>query len=399
MSLNGTKKRTPRSSPRDSYMSPFNSIPVSMINMITEIDNKTLNIGAISVLLRAHDPFTGGHIVYNSRRQAQIHPGVSGIITNKRSDPITSGMFSGGKLTVFRNAIIINVSCDDDYIAGAKVCNGKIQVYGMKSTHSIIKCVDSIVDNIRYIVRVVEAVWNNHHRWDDILDDLWGMIDDGDYGPLMDNYLDSVSGDHRDDDVDGRYNDDSRGDDVDDIFIIDYLLGKCHEFRDADAYCEFLEWISRLHPDDIIHGDISVVSHLKAGINYNYTIGTEVDLNALAEEMRKIDGMIVIFDPDIEKFLRVVIYFDNLSQSAYNIIVCKRSPHATLMVYKTGSVTQSAPCTLLSEMVYNMFSRLIHDRGDLFILSRSRTSRIVRDDDESRYELMCLQGDALFSTL
>jgi hypothetical protein len=105
---------------------------------------------------------------------------------------------------------------------------------------------------------------------------------------------------------------------------------------------------------------VSISALSEAMVNYNYSLGFDIDREALREALDGYDGFYARYDNLVQH--NVTIELPYPPSSCTGVFAKKKGkvPHSTFLVYKSGLVTQSGPGGVIMEEAYYKFRRTIH---------------------------------------
>jgi len=140
-----------------------------------------------------------------------------------------------------------------------------------------------------------------------------------------------------------------------DQYIVYFLLSLCHDFIYHGDLCQKLDYIPRITA--VIDEPLEITNVDEAMVNYNYSLGFEVDRARLDELIDGVSGFISRFNNALATSTTIELPYER------NEIIIKRRknkiPHHTFLVYKSGSVTQSGPGGKIMEEAYYLFMNTI----------------------------------------
>jgi hypothetical protein len=159
---------------------------------------------------------------------------------------------------------------------------------------------------------------------------------------------------------------------------IKYLIGLSVDFDNYDSYIEKITWIQKnfclnknftLFNDPVDSGDsgdstekevepLNFKFFYGSMINYNYSLECRIDLGKLSEIINSYDKFFSVYDSDAPNCgLNIQIPYDEIKNRPKNHN--KEVPHHSIMVYKTGNITQSGPEHELNRDIYYKFISII----------------------------------------
>jgi hypothetical protein len=138
--------------------------------------------------------------------------------------------------------------------------------------------------------------------------------------------------------------------------IVKFLLSLCDDFIYHGDMCRKLDFIPNIHtiidePLDLKHVD-------EAMVNYNYSLGFEVDRARLNQYIDGQNGFISRYNNALATSVTIELPYEPPPGTSIKRRKNK-IPHHTFLVYRSGSVTQSGPGGRLMEEAYYLFMNTI----------------------------------------
>lgn len=140
--------------------------------------------------------------------------------------------------------------------------------------------------------------------------------------------------------------------------MIHFLLSLANDYINYNDYCAKLDLI--LQSTIIIELPFRLRALETAMVNYNYSIGFEIDRNSLNHFIDDIAGFISRYDNAISTHVTVDLPY-LIKDNEYVCIKRRKNkkPHHSFLVYRSGSVTQSGPGGKRMEEAYYLFMNTI----------------------------------------
>lgn len=133
--------------------------------------------------------------------------------------------------------------------------------------------------------------------------------------------------------------------DIDERSSMDYLLARINIIKNITSLYE---------------GNLSIVDVNKAMVNFNYSLGCEIDRHQLKTLINQYDGFYAQFDNSIVHYVTIKSPYEcDDAKKKRN----KKSCHSFL-VYKSGLVTQSGPNEQLMKEAYKKFMDIFQEIKD-----------------------------------
>lgn len=138
-----------------------------------------------------------------------------------------------------------------------------------------------------------------------------------------------------------------------------YLLQLAVDYEHHDMFKSKIDFLPNL--SFVAPLDLKVSAAESATVNFNYSLGFEIDREALNEEIQNY-GFDSRYNPAMRRYdVAIELPYTPDPNSIINREKKGKVPHHTLMVYRTGSVTQSGPNVELAKDVYYRFMSAISE--------------------------------------
>lgn len=134
--------------------------------------------------------------------------------------------------------------------------------------------------------------------------------------------------------------------------VVMFLLSLCDDFMYHGDFCRKLDYIPNIHT--IIDEPLVLKNIDEAMVNYNYSLGFEVDRARLNEAIDGQNGFISRYNNALATSVTIELPYEPPAGTAIKRRKNK-IPHHTWLVYKSGSVTQSGPGGGLMRDAYYLF--------------------------------------------
>lgn len=137
-----------------------------------------------------------------------------------------------------------------------------------------------------------------------------------------------------------------------DAKIIGFLKLSWWEFTNFDDYYSLFQWIIKCK--EIITPDLKVIGDKLIMANYNYDLGFLINRDELAQRIRNETEFTVIYDNSETYYIKIELPY--IRDESFDLIRKKpKIPKHTLLIYKSGKVTQSGPGFDLMKICYDKF--------------------------------------------
>lgn len=140
--------------------------------------------------------------------------------------------------------------------------------------------------------------------------------------------------------------------------IAKMLISLTEGFMYHSDICQKLEYI--LEAPDITPEKPKIVNVNEAMVNYNYSLGFEVNRFKLNEFIKGYENFISRYNNALSNCVTIELPYT----PAPNVTIKRRNnkiPHHTFLVYRSGSVTQSGPGGTIMKDAYYAFMNIIED--------------------------------------
>jgi hypothetical protein len=138
--------------------------------------------------------------------------------------------------------------------------------------------------------------------------------------------------------------------------VVMFMLSLCDDFIYHEDMCRKLDFIPYIHT--IIDQPLALKQVDEAMVNYNYSLGFEVDRQMLNMYIDQQYGFISRYDNALSTCVTIELPYN---PPAGTLIKRRKTkiPHHTFLVYKSGSITQSGPGGVLMRDAYYLFMNVI----------------------------------------
>lgn len=135
-----------------------------------------------------------------------------------------------------------------------------------------------------------------------------------------------------------------------------FILSLCDDFIYHSDMCRKLDFIPNIHT--IIDEPLQLKNVDEAMVNYNYSLGFEVDRARLNQFIDGQNGFISRYNNALATSVTIELPYEPPAGTSIKRRKNK-IPHHTFLVYRSGSVTQSGPGGRLMEDAYYLFMNTI----------------------------------------
>jgi hypothetical protein len=334
------------------------------------------------------------------------HYEVPGSILSMRYRGQTRGILKTTSGTHFKNSITIDISLKEKNV-NIKLTGSKMQMCGAKSVdqgidgaNEILSKIDKISDLIKRInknlvvknntinllkknIQDSEKIWylTNHQGYipnklaNIIFSDLQFQIDilEKDISVLDEiasNYKHYCNDTIKHDDIynwlknslklttklEYKYPTEEEFSEIDKEYL-DFLMLDFQDYQSKHQYFEKIDFISSIN-DDLYEGELEIESISKAMVNFNYSLGDEIDRFQLKKYINGRDGFFAHFDNSTEHYVTIELpYHVEREQKKRK----NKKPCHSFLVYQSGLVTQSGPDEELMKDAYKQFISIFNE--------------------------------------
>jgi hypothetical protein len=157
--------------------------------------------------------------------------------------------------------------------------------------------------------------------------------------------------------------------------IYQVLFWYITDFNFHSHFCKKLQMIKII--DKTNEGELKISNVNEIMVNYNYSLGFQVDRNTL-NEIFKERGIVSRYNTSIRPSVTIEIPYHVEETAGINRRRNKVSRH-TFMVYRTGSITQTGPNIELMRDIYYLFFKIILENLEL-IKSKNNKEPIKKNN-------------------
>ena len=337
-------------------MPNFEDIPVTTCTMVIKLTHKIDHVSSFHFL-----PITrlDTQASRGSSKCKLPHCSTPGAILSMKHDGMVRGIIKNNK-SGLKNSVTIDISISHKNIS-AKLAPSSIHMCGLKSTDDAYETANLLIDHVRAVQRVLDLIHGNleaahkavdwvkeHTKGPDISRANWQLITSEKVTLRIDRSEMCSSIIKPSIPV---------PDDVD-LKIANFLLSFCDDFvyyHDLAAKLDCVFQVKQIIPPEL---EIEVLNeHM---VNFNYSLGFSVDRSRLSRLINGRSGFIASFNNGLAHGVKIELPYELTEEMAAR---CKKDkiPHHTILVYKTGSVTQSGPNRKMMRDVYYMFIDLVSE--------------------------------------
>jgi hypothetical protein len=327
------------------------------------------------------------------------HHNIPGSILSMRYGGQTRGILRTTSSTHFKNSITIDISLKEKNV-NIKLCTSKMQMCGAKSVEQGYDGANEIINKIEYISKILynantnliskqntinyiknniidsDVVWTIFHQQgiistkssSKIFHDLQFKLDSiphnfDVYHTLVNDYKKYLQEEDTEENLliwlqnslklntkmiliqpsEQQLNDIN-------LEYFNFLISDFKDYNSKDLYFQKLDFIKDI--DKLYEGSLEIDFISKAMVNFNYSLGNEIDRFQLKKYINGKDGFFAHFDNSTEHYVTVELpYTVEKDQKKRK----NKKPCHSFLVYQSGLVTQSGPDEDLMKEAYKHF--------------------------------------------
>jgi len=342
---------------------PFKDLKVTTMTLVSGFSG-TINLHPIFCLL----PITKIDIPEKKRNAKKMkipHCDIPGSILSLRFAGYTRGIYRSVSKTHFRNSITIDISTKVKNIS-LKLSESKIQMCGPTSMEMGKEAISHLFNHIRKIqeeLEYMQSVPNDtmstvkwltiHTKGEPTTRELKEVKQCKNVNlAVVETYDDFKVVIPSEEDLCKA----EKGGSID-RRVANFFLRLCPEFNYHSELCEDFDHVLDL--DYVLSGDLKCGTIFKAMVNYNYRLGFKINRSRLKTVFSESeDKWTARFDPRLDHTVTLQIPYEVPERMRFMRKPNKVHCH-TLMVQKSGVVTQSGPDDEMMKEAYLAFMKLI----------------------------------------
>jgi len=256
------------------------------------------------------------------------YPGKQGSIYHIKYKKNTRGIVKSVSEKYFKNAVLLDMGLVDKNIA-VKISEASFQLTGVKCDDNLKECVDHLMKYFYTIQETLDYMKDNPEavalvdNW--VLKNLKGP--NNTLNPIPD-IIENI-----------------------DLKILNFLTSYLFEFTTFEDYYTVFQWIIK---GQTLVKDLEVVNNTLILTNYNYWLGFGIDRDKTAEYLKNETDFTVIYDNSEAYYIKIEYAY--VRDETFDKIRKKPgTPKHTILIYKSGRVTQSGPGFSLMKDCYDKF--------------------------------------------
>lgn len=354
-------------------ITPFEQLKVTTMTLVVSLTNG-VDIEAAYHLL----PITRLHIE-NPRETAKCqlpHCEIPGSILSIRYCGNVRGIIRN-KLKPFKNAVTLDISTKRKNIS-LKLSSYTIQMCGASSREDGVEAAEFLVQHLVSIQRLIDLMREDSELTSRTI--AWleevtrgEVVSRVSYKPTQFNNIVLEIEQERPDNAVKCFSEAIP--DIPEEFepeIVEFLANLAKDFMYHSDFCRKLTYVRGLV--EIINEPLGLKHVDEAMVNYNYSLGFQVDRRMLNSCMDGTEGFISRYNNALTSSVTIDLIYEPLPSSAIKRRKNK-IPHHTFLVYRSGSVTQSGPGGELMKGAYYLFMNTIAKVREKIMMSDGTISR------------------------
>lgn len=337
-------------------ITPFEQLPITTMTLVLTLNNSIHMEAAFHLL-----PITRISIqqTRESSKCKLPHCSVPGSILSMRYHNNVRGIIRSNAKP-FKNAVTIDISTVKKNIS-LKLSPFSIQMCGASSREDGIEAATHVINHLTNIQKILDLMNENPNETKEVIEWLKN-ITQGEFVERSNYEVQQLSNcvlriyrpenDHlinkQIDFIPSHLNQ----------TIVQFLLPMVSDFIYHNDLCRKLEYILTLK--SVIETPL-IIQHInEAMVNYNYSLGFEVDRVRLNEAIDGKNGFISRYN----NALSTSVICELIYEAEYEVAIKRRKnkiPHHTFLIYRSGSVTQSGPGGKSMRNAYYLFRSAINE--------------------------------------
>jgi TATA-box binding protein (TBP) (component of TFIID and TFIIIB) len=240
----------------------------------------------------------------------------------------TRGIVKSDSKKFFKNSVLLDLGLVDKNVA-VKISNTTFHITGVKE-------ISNLTETIGYLMKYLREIQEN----------LDYMKEHPEEVTIIDNWvLKNLKGDNN------ALNSMPNVTENLDLKILNFLTSYLPEFTNFDDYYTVFQWIIK---GQTLITDLEVLDSKLIMTNYNYDLGFLINRDELAERLKNETDFTVIYDNSETYYIKVEYAY--IRDETFSRIRKKpKTPKHTILIYKSGRVTQSGPGYELMKGCYDKF--------------------------------------------
>jgi hypothetical protein len=329
---------------------PYEDLKTTTMTIVISLSNGVNTEAAFQLL-----PITriAIHQTRESSKCKLPHCEIPGSILSMRHRGNVRGVIRS-KSDPFKNAVTIDISTTKKNIS-LKLSSFSIQMCGASSREDGVEAATHVLNHLRHIQTVLNHMQNNIDQTRESIEWVKNVT----RGEIMEKpyweekpYINILMRIYRPINEYGiikpivnipeNLNED----------VVKFLLTLCDDFIYHGDMCRKLDFIPNIR--NIIEEPLELSNVAEAMVNYNYSLGFEIDRARLNQFIDGQNGFISRYNNALATSVTIELPYDPPASTAIKRRKNK-IPHHTWLVYKSGSITQSGPGGKLMRDAYYLF--------------------------------------------
>ena len=340
---------------------PFEKLNITIITLVVEL-NASVNIKEAFLLL----PITKINIdsMKDITKCKIPHCPIPGAILSMRFRGNVRGIIKN-TLNPFKNAVTLDISTKKKNIS-LKLSANCIQMCGASSRDDGVEAATHILNHLKKIQKIIDKI-----KQSNIIDLIDWLKTNTKGREIARNVVNNQKFDNITLSISKKFIDniiikpENKPEDLPEDFdneILNFLLPFIDDFVYHSDFCAKLDFISKI--DTIVDDNIQLKNIDEAMVNYNYSIGFEVNRTKLNNFIDGKYGFISRYNNALANSVTIELPYENANK-AHIKRRKNKVPHHTFLVYRSGSVTQSGPGGIIMSEAYYLFMKTIAEFLDV----------------------------------
>ena len=142
-----------------------------------------------------------------------------------------------------------------------------------------------------------------------------------------------------------------------DLYDLEEITFLYNLSNDLNYHSDFINKIKNIKHFNSTLSDLSVAKQHEVMVNYNYNLGFKVNRIILNQLVDGVSGFYSRFDNANVNHVKIELPYTLQNYNSRK--KCKKIPHHSFLIYKSGAVTQSGPGGYIMEEAFNKFKQII----------------------------------------
>ncbi|HSW76822.1 MAG TPA: hypothetical protein VLG50_07240 [Candidatus Saccharimonadales bacterium] len=357
-------------------MIEFKNLKITTMTLVFQMNGKMNNKSIFHLLPITKVLLSKNRVVQKCILPVSDKPGsVLSIRAKLNGQNLVRGIIENNKKRFFKNSVTLKMSTSIKNVS-LKISPKTIQLCGASSKADGISAINYIVNHLTHIRNMMDLIQNNPYEYNicvkwieehlkgDVVDRTWiEQKNINQFKLFIQRSTKDFNLRQKPIVIPSLYHHD----------MMTYLLSLMDDQIYFSHYMDKIKNIHRLQT--VFEDEISINKVNEVMVNYNYNLGFRINRDELDRLINGRNGLCSYYDNALSNSVTIELpYNQPLDYMAKKIK--KKIPHHTFLVYKSGAVTQSGPCSAsqggkcasMMEDAFNIFIGTIHEIKDQIML-------------------------------